>query len=382
MEILALTAGAFGEVGGISLQNRDVLRSLCSYPAVRRVVAVPRVFRHSIHEDLPAKLEMVTWGAARRYGSGHKLQYALSCLAALWRIGRPSLIVCAHLHLLPLAHWLSSISGCPVVLIIYGTEAWVPRQTVGMRRALAGLLATISISRITTERFCSWSGVSAENCFMLPNAVDLTAFTPGLKDAALVQQYGLAGKTVLLTLGRLDPREERKKGFDQVIEVVARLADAMPDLVYLIAGDGPGRIDLGRKAKWLSVAHRVIFTGWVDEARKADIFRLADVYVMPSVGEGFGYVLLEAAACGIPVVASKVDGGREAVRDGALGELVDPADLDDVERGILAALRRPRGVQPAGLEVFDYPVFEARLHEILDQLRTRPSSGEALRFSA
>ena len=94
------------------------------------------------------------------------------------------------------------------------------------------------------------------------------------------------------------------------------LAADVPDVAYLIAGDGDDRARLEKKAAALGVADRVVFAGYVPEEEKADHYRLADAFVMPGRGEGFGIVYLEALACGVPVVASSLDASREAVRDG------------------------------------------------------------------
>jgi phosphatidylinositol alpha-1,6-mannosyltransferase len=91
---------------------------------------------------------------------------------------------------------------------------------------------------------------------------------------------------------------------------------------------------------------------------RADHYRLANAYVMPGRGEGIGIVCLEALVRGVPVVASQVDGGREVVRDGALGILVDPNDFKDIKCGILKALERPKDIVPDGLEYFSYTNFE------------------------
>jgi glycosyltransferase involved in cell wall biosynthesis len=116
------------------------------------------------------------------------------------------------------------------------------------------------------------------------------------------------------------------------------------------------------------VADRVVFTGRVDEDRKADHYRLADAFVMPGRGEGFGIVYLEALACGVPVVGSVLDGSRDALLNGRLGILVDPDDREDLIRGIREALRRPKGVVPALLSEFSEARYVERVHAILDAI--------------
>ncbi|MBU4448615.1 MAG: glycosyltransferase [Proteobacteria bacterium] len=170
-----------------------------------------------------------------------------------------------------------------------------------------------------------------------------------------------------MTLGRLAP-EEQYKGFDEIMELLPVLSKQIPHIAYLIVGDGKDRARLEAKAQALGVRDRVVFTGFIPEAEKADHYRLADAFVMPGRGEGFGFVFLEALACGIPVVGSKLDGSREALRGGALGILVDPGRPDEIQAGVLKALQQPPGVIPAGLDYFSFENFEKRCHRILRQV--------------
>jgi glycosyltransferase involved in cell wall biosynthesis len=185
----------------------------------------------------------------------------------------------------------------------------------------------------------------------------------GPPDQGLVSRYGLKGRKVIMTLGRLDALE-RLKGVDEVIDVLPRLLESKPDLAYLVVGDGSDRKRLEAKATALGLANHVVFAGHVADAEKADHYRLADAYVMPSRGEGLGIVFLEAMACGIPVVASKSDGGREVLGDGALGLLVDPSDAAELEAAILRAVDTPKHV-PAGLSAFSFESFERCCHGLL-----------------
>ncbi len=146
------------------------------------------------------------------------------------------------------------------------------------------------------------------------------------------------------------------------------LIKEVPAIVYMIAGDGDDRSRLEEKARSLGLTDRIIFTGLIPEAEKADHYRLADAYVMPSRGEGFGFVFLEAMVCGIPVVASQSDGSREAVRNGSLGLLVNPADKRELKKAILEALNCPKGTIPEGLAYFSFDNFSDRLSKIIKQI--------------
>ncbi len=377
MRILALLTDAFGGHGGIAKFNRDLLGALCSYPAAERVLALPRIAPQS-WETLPEKLEFdVT--AARG-----KLSYVRQLLHH--RQFKPNLIICGHIHLLPFAFFSSLRSRSPIVLIVHGIEAWQPT-----RRAVTDLLAKrvdrfISVSKYSRERFSAWTHVPESSGFILPNSVDLNAFTPGPKDTTLLERYRIEGRKVILTLGRL-AAAERYKGFDEVLEVMPELSRDIPSLTYIIAGDGADRSRLVAKAQRLglsvlentkgtrgpgaTVRHptpQVVFTGHVLETEKTNHYRLADAYVMPSRGEGFGIVLLEALACGIPVIGSTADASREALMEGELGEIVDPSAKSQLATAIRSALSTSSRIVSPRLETFSVSAFKRRLSAILDQL--------------
>jgi glycosyltransferase involved in cell wall biosynthesis len=157
---------------------------------------------------------------------------------------------------------------------------------------------------------------------------------------------------------------ERYKGFDEVIEVLPNLMREVPNIAYLAVGSGTDRARLEKKVAHKGLNGTVVFTGEIQESVKSEFYQLADAYIMLSSGEGFGFVILEALASGIPVVGSSRDGTREALRGGELGILVDPRDQDAVKKAILAALSTPRGV-PDGLRYFSFENFCDRLRLVL-----------------
>jgi phosphatidyl-myo-inositol dimannoside synthase len=356
-DVTVLTTDAFGGYGGIAKYNRDLLTAMSTYEGIDNVVVFPRILT-SDPGVIPPRIDFVTDSI------GGSVNYVRTVARRALTNRRSPLVVCGHIHLLPIAVALKQRYGAHLTLMAYGIEVWKKPRVSLVQHLLQSVDSVVSISHTTLWRFQRWGNIGHVNSHILPNAVELGAsLHAGPKDEGLVAEMRLERRTVLMNFGRLESRE-RYKGFDEVIELLPRLLSKNPNVVFVIAGDGSDRKRLEAKAEALGVGCAVRFTGMLPEERKGDYLRLADAFVMPSRGEGFGFVLLEAMACGIPCVASSLDGGREAVRDGALGVLVDPGDKDDLERGIWNALGRPRGV-PAGLEYFEFRRFEERVHRLL-----------------
>jgi asparagine synthase (glutamine-hydrolysing) len=361
--ILVLLTDGFGGHGGIAQYTRDLLEALCSHPDVREVVALPRIMPHR-PGPLPNRLTWITSGL------GGKLRYLATVVHTVTANPQFDLVLCGHLNLLPLAGALAPWVRAPRACFIYGIDAWQPTPSPLANILARGFGPVISISQVTLARFQSWSGMRGKPAALLPNAIHLADYVTGPKPGYLLDRYQLRGKTILLTLGRMD-RQERYKGFDEVLEILPALHRRRPGLVYVLAGDGTDQARLAEKARQLGVAGAVIFTGRVPEHEKGDHFRLADTYVMPSRGEGFGFVVLEALACGIPIVASSADGTREAARNGLLGRLVNPDDLDSILSGVEATLEEGPGPVPEGLSYFDFPAFKDRTHRLMERLWDR-----------
>ncbi|MCU0833651.1 MAG: glycosyltransferase family 4 protein [Chromatiaceae bacterium] len=340
---------AYGGHGGIAQYNRDVAAALAAMPEVAEVVVVPRQQRFPA-ADIPAKVHQVPEAL------GGKDRYLRAALRAAR--GSYDLLICGHVNLLSLATLLRLKLRVPLVLMVYGIDVWQPPAPT-TRLWLRAVDDVWSISAITRDRMNAWARLPEGKYQLLPNAVHLGSYGMAQRRGELVERHGLQDKRVILTLARLSALE-RYKGVDEVLEAMPALLETEPKLKYLVAGDGDDRPRLEAKAAALGLGERVVFTGLIEEQEKADYYRLADVFAMPGRGEGFGFVFLEAMACGVPVVGSKVDGSREALRDGLLGELVDPTDSESVRQGIFAALEKPKRI-PDGLEYFAWPAFQQRL---------------------
>ncbi len=334
LSIVFLVTDAYGGHGGIALFNREFCAAIGE-----PITVIPRVVRSEIG-PIPPNVTFVAEAAK------NPMAYLRALTAA--RRSKPELVICGHMNLLPVAF------NRPL-LVVHGFEAWKRR-----RASLDKCRGIISVSAVTRDRLLGWSGYAGPT-YVLPNAVHLEQYGIRPKRPDLVERYKLEGKRVLLTVGRLDSGE-RSKGFDEVLEV---LPDLPEDVIYMIAGGGNDFPRLQQKSVDLGLANRVIFTGVFDERDKPDLYNLADAYVMPSRGEGFGFVFLEAMACGVPVIGSRADGGREALRDGELGLLVDPTNPAELRAAITETLARGERRVPPGLDYFSFEKFTERSRAIL-----------------
>lgn len=356
MRILLLTPGAYGVNGGIALYNRQIVQAVAAMPEVREVVVLPR----EIQRDLEAIPENVRFIAD---AAGTKIQFVAHCMRTLET--KFDIVICGHINLAPLAVALAARSGARLAMMVYGIDVW-ERPSRMLVRMLSSFDAIWTISEFTGARMNEWARLPAEIYTVLPNAIELDRYGMRSVEVDVRKRHALTGRKILLTVARL-PGFDRYKGVDEVLECLPDVAKIVKDVSYVIVGEGDDRRRLEEKSRRLGIADRVVFAGYVHEREKADYYRMADLFVLPGRGEGFGFVFLEALACGVPVVGSQIDGSREALRHGLLGELVDPRDLGSVRDAIVRGLRLPKSV-PDGIAFFAWPMFQKRVHAALRAL--------------
>jgi phosphatidylinositol alpha-1,6-mannosyltransferase len=206
------------------------------------------------------------------------------------------------------------------------------------RRVLRGASAIIANSNFTRELLLNDWNVPQEKVRLLHPGVDCEYFRPAPLDAEVRKRLGWEGRQVVLTVGRL----QRRKGQDVMIEVVARLRERFPNVLYAIVGDGIERARLTELVQKLDVASQVQFLGEVKDTELLHCYQQCDVFALPNraVGkdvEGFGMVLLEAQACGRPVLTGASGGTAETLKRGETGVVV-ACDRADEPAAALAEL--------------------------------------------
>jgi glycosyltransferase involved in cell wall biosynthesis len=217
--------------------------------------------------------------------------------------------------------------GKPVVITARGTDVTlIPRYRMPramIRWAARQAAALITVSRALKDDLVEL-GISPERITVLRNGVDLQLFRPG--DRPLIRRELGLQRPTLLSVGHLIPR----KGH----ELVIRALSLVPALDLIIIGSGSERAALAALAKELGISARVRFVTPLPQVELARYYSAADALVLASNREGWANVLLEAMACGTPVIATDVGGASEIVTSPEAGTLVRERTLEALARGI------------------------------------------------
>jgi glycosyltransferase involved in cell wall biosynthesis len=229
------------------------------------------------------------------------------------------------------------------------------------RFAASNMHYSVAISRYVKQLAIA-EGATPENTFVLHNPVDTQTFFP----------HGDATKDIdVLFIGRL----VSEKGLPVLIEAAHRLSK---ETRILIVGDGPLRGHLERRAQ--HVGCEIIFQGWIQNELVPQYIRRARLQVVPSLSEAQGLVVLEAMACGVPVIGTETGGIPDMIKHGENGWLVPPSDAEALARTIKAVLANDRerdAVARAGYETaqsFSVNQFSYKALELYEKMTKKFSA--------
>jgi phosphatidyl-myo-inositol dimannoside synthase len=326
ISVFALVTDGLGGHGGIAQYNRDFLSELVETGIVASITVLPR------HAPEPGDSPVAIDQKPARPG---RTAYSVIALLTAFR-RRIDVVFCGHLYMAPLAWLIARLKRAKLVVQMHGIEAW-PRPSRPQRAAVEAADLVLCVSRHTRACVAGWAALAPERVVVVPNTV-ADRFTPG-DGRELRAGLGIEGKPVLLTVGRM-ASAERYKGHDRIIAAIPDLVRRGHNVVYLIVGEGDDRVRLGQLARETGVAERVRFFGAVGAQRLAEAYRMADLFVMPSTGEGFGIAFLEAMASGTPALGLAVGGAPDALADGELGTVV--AEDEDFPAAIARLLAAPK----------------------------------------
>lgn len=263
---------------------------------------------------------------------GFNFQY----LWSLVRVIRKHRINLVQSHLLG-ANLYSSLAGMickiPVISTFHGfvdsntKDLFMPVKAWLINR---GSCRIVFVSNRLREHFVKESGFSNIKSVTIYNGVDTSVFQPD-QDDSIRKELGLGPETVLIgAVGNIRPA----KGYEYFIRAARLVCDKYPECRFVIAGEGAGALyeELSSLRKRLDLEKSVFFLGFREDTAK--VFNNLNVFVLPSVSEGFSIATIEAMACGLPVVVTRSGGPEEIISSGETGLLVEAGSCEKIAAAI------------------------------------------------
>jgi glycosyltransferase involved in cell wall biosynthesis len=285
---------------------------------------------------------------------------------------KPDLILCNHINFTPLAFFYKKIFKIPYGFIAYGIDVWNLKNYSGLTNSNF----IISLSQYTKNKILENNKNLKISILVINPIVDIERFKILDTKTKVFSQYNLPfNKKIILTICRL-AKSEKYKGYDKVIQALPKILEQVKDAVYVLIGDGDDLVDVKKLIEELNFKEKVYLLGAIKNDFIPQILNTADIFIMPSKGEGFGIVFIEALACGVPVIAGNKDASKEALLNGELGILVDPDNVDEIAEAIIKVLKgeAPKHLYDKNylrqkvIENFSFEVFKNRVKIFLESI--------------
>lgn len=288
---------------------------------------------------------------------------------------RPNLIIATHVNFTVAAYWLKRLVGIPYWTFAYGIDAWDIKNSA-VKTALHHADLILAISSYTRDRLLQEQHLDPDKVVLLPCTFDTNRFTIAPKSPVLLKQYGLKPEQpIILTVARL-AKDEQYKGYDKILQALMQIREVIPDIHYVIVGKGDDRPRIEQIIAQLGLEDHVTLAGFIPDEQLCDYYNLCNVFAMPSKGEGFGIVYLEALACGKPVLAGNQDGAVDALCHGELGALVHPDNDEEIAQTLIKIIRsayshpliyQPEALRQKVIDTFGIERFQQTLSSHLEK---------------
>ena len=293
-------------------------------------------------------------------------------LAQAQLAGDCSWLFYSHLGLSRVQAYIPPVWRRPYAVFIHGVEAWRALTPV-QQQILNGAGLRVANSRLTAHRLAEANpGVGPIAVCPLALAHDFAVDGHHRVEEA---PLGIGSKAVVLVARMM--AGERYKGHDELLAAWPAVRAEVPDARLVFVGDGDDVERLRARARDLGIADAVVFTGFVADDVLRQIYQRAAVFAMPSTGDGFGLVYLEAMAHGLPCIGSIHDAAGEIIRDGETGFLVEQSDTSAIAARLLALLRDDNRRVEMGQsghrrwrEHFSYEQFARRMLDLIESTLT------------
>jgi glycosyltransferase involved in cell wall biosynthesis/GT2 family glycosyltransferase len=373
-----------GQLGGMELRMLEETRFLKRL-GYECVLAAPRFpgdehWRQSARDEcvevaelnVPPLLEQWAW---RRTNRVRAIAFSAPALRRL----KPDLVHIAFCWTLygASALWLAQRCGLPTVISVHNAfppvdfNDW---QRELLQRAMASVKGVYAVSDSAMQRFLAiyrqWLPAGVRLA-VIPNCVDTRRFQPSARRrAAARRQWGIADDDeVIGSVGRLSAQKRP----EQLLAIFAQLAPSRPRLKLLLVGAGQLEASLREAARRQRLSRRVIFAGF--QSQVENVIPAMDLHLLTSIREGFGIATIEAMACGVPALATRVPGSEDILQGSAGGQLLPLGDTEAAVRTIAQLLDDPARRATMGCsgraeveERYAVPVVSAQVQAFYDGL--------------
>lgn len=337
--LLFLNLATFRQTGGIEKVNRSVLKAfndLASQDANFKFNAIS-----AYDTDNQADSRFISPDRNQNC-SGNKLLFLLKTTQKFFSADR---VLLGHINLLPLIFPLKLL--CPfkkIFLYAYGIDVW---NLSGPQKKLIQWInpTIISISHFTSQKIKEQFQDFTPNIKRITPCLDPFLTVPQKLQKQTSKFNQDQKRFVLLALSRLSAAE-MYKGYDRTIEALGQIRHTLPHFLFIIAGkaDPEEKLRVEKLIDNAGLKDNVLLTGFVADSDISDLFLSADVFVMPSQNEGFGITFIEAGLYGLTSIAGNIDGSRDALLDGNLGELINPNQIDEIGHAIQKVAANPENL--------------------------------------
>ncbi|WP_414514948.1 glycosyltransferase [Nostoc sp. PCC 9305] len=360
--------------GGIQVYSKFLLKALQDiYPEADYDVFL-KYDKYSLKQ--PDKLQFLSSTRFHYFGDLPKLLQPIlfaTKIIILAILQHPVIVISTHVNYAIVCYILKFFTGVPYWVVAHGLEVW-DIENKATKFALEKADKIISVSNYTRQRLLQDINIDSEKIVVLPNTFDASKFPINSKPTYLLKRYNLTDEQpVILTVTRLGSMA-KYKGYDQILHALVKVRSHLPNVHFILAGKGDDIPRIKALVTNLNLQDCVTIAGFVPDKELCDHYNLCDVFALPSKGEGFGIVFLEALACGKPVLAGNQDGSIDPLADGKLGCLVDPDNLEEIADNLIQILQgdcsnpviyQPEYLQQKTIEAFDFSQFRASLAKLI-----------------
>ncbi len=285
-------------------------------------------------------------------------------------------VILSHINLLPIAKLISIFKPKQkIILFAHGIEVW-DKLPNWKKTFLQNKVQIWAVSNFTRNKMLAQHQIAPQKIQVLNNCLSPFLNLPKVfeKPKYLVEKYKLAENTpILFTLNRLSS-SEKYKGYDTVISALGKLKKTKQRFTYLLAGkaDDSERQRIEQLITANDLNEEVKLIGFLPEEELIEHFLLSDIFIMPSKGEGFGIVFIEAAACGCQVIGGNKDGSTDALLNGKLGQMVSPDSQEEIIEAVKNAIanqisHQPKIQQQLTLEHFGFEQYIDKVNCLIEE---------------